>query len=72
MFPEYQDLFRQLATSDAYFYNLVAKHIELDNRIQKMESGFVPVTSAEIETLKKKKLMIKDEIYRFLRRADSK
>ena len=37
-----------------------------------MESGFVPVTSAEIETLKKKKLMIKDEIYRFLRRADSK
>lgn len=72
MFPEYQDLFRRLTSSDPHFSHLVDRHRDLNERIQKMESGVVPAKSAEIETLKKKKLLIKDEVYRLLREADSK
>ena len=69
MFPEYRDLITQLKTTDHHFLNLFDKHNDLDQKIKNMESGIEPATSIAIETLKKEKLALKDELYQILRKA---
>jgi len=70
MFPEYRDLITRLKTSDPHFERLFDKHNEMDQKIRNMEFHDEPGTPEEIETLKKRKLAIKDEIYQILRKAD--
>ena len=69
MFPEYRDLISKLKTSDHHFARLFDKHNELDERIQRMEQGIEPGSHEQIETLKKEKLLLKDQLYAILRRA---
>ena len=69
MFPEYRDLITHLKTTDRHFLNVFEKHNELDQKIKNMESGIEPATSLDIESLKKEKLMLKDELYQILRKA---
>ena len=72
MFPEYRDLISQLKSEDAHFERLFEKHNELDHRIKNMEAHIEHATLGEIEVLKKQKLMLKDELYQILRKADGK
>ena len=69
MFPEYRDLITQLKTTDRHFLNVFDKHNELDQKIKNMESSISPGTHDEIETLKKEKLQIKDQLYTILKKA---
>jgi hypothetical protein len=69
MFPEFRELITQLKTSDHHFSRLFDKHNELDQKIKNMESHVVPGTQVEIETLKKEKLVLKDELYVILKKA---
>jgi len=69
MFLEYRDLISQLKHRDHHFTRLFDKHNELDERIQRMEQGIEPATHEQIETLKKEKLRLKDELYDLLRKA---
>lgn len=69
MFPEYRDLITQLKTSDNHFLHLFDKHNELDQQIKNMEAHIVGGTHEEIETLKKEKLLLKDQLYAILRKA---
>lgn len=69
MFPEYRDLISQLKTTDRHFTNLFEKHNDLDQKIKNMESHIELGTSVEIESLKKEKLALKDELYAVLRKA---
>jgi uncharacterized protein len=71
MFPEYRELITQLKTTDAHFLHLFDQHNALDQRIKNMESHVEPGTSAEIETLKKEKLQLKDQLYVVLRKASA-
>lgn len=71
MFPEYRDLISQLKTMDRHFLNLFDKHNELDQKIKNMESRIEAATHAEIETLKKEKLALKDELHVLLRKASA-
>lgn len=69
MFPEYRELISQLMASDRHFLHLINKHTEMDQRIKDMEASIKPATHEEIETLKKKKLALKDEVYELLKQA---
>ncbi|EDJ8987153.1 hypothetical protein GFI10_23990 [Salmonella enterica subsp. diarizonae] len=71
MFPEYRTLISRLKNEDAHFAGLFHKHNELDAEIKQREmiSGFA---DAGTEMLKKKKLYIKDELYRILKSYDAK
>ena len=69
MFPEFRELISQLKGSDHHFTRLFDKHNELDQQIKNMESHIAPGTQVEIETLKKEKLALKDELYVILKRA---
>lgn len=69
MFPEYRELITQLKGHDAHFTRLFDKHNALDQLIKNKEDHIEPATQVEIETLKKEKLALKDEIYQVLRKA---
>ena len=71
MFPEFRDLISKLKNSDAHFGRLFEEHNELDHRIKRMESGEEKAASETIETLKKQKLHIKDELYVILKKAEA-
>ncbi|ECE5745366.1 TPA: DUF465 domain-containing protein [Salmonella enterica subsp. salamae] len=69
MFPEYRMLISRLKNENAHFSALFHEHNALDAEIKQREmiSGF---RDAETEVLKKKKLHIKDELYRILKSYD--
>ena len=69
MFPEYRDLITQLKTSDHHFSRLFEKHNTLDHRIRNMESRIEPGSHEDIETLKKEKLLLKDQLYLILKKT---
>ena len=71
MFPEYRDLITKLKGNDAHFTRLFDKHNEMDQQIKIMESRLVQATAVKIETLKKEKLQLKDQIYAHLRRVEA-
>ena len=69
MFPEYRDLITRLKTEDAHFTRLFDEHNDLDQRIKNLEARIELGTDAEIETLKKEKLSLKDQLYVILKDA---
>ena len=71
MFPKYRDLISKLKTEDARFERLFDKHNELDQQIKNMEARIVSASNEEIDTLKKEKLALKDELYQILRKASA-
>jgi len=71
MFPEFRDLISRLKTEDAHFSRLFDRHNELDHQISNMEAGVTPSDNAAIETLKKEKLQLKDQLYAVLKKASA-
>lgn len=71
MFSEYRDLITQLKTSDRHFSQLFEKHNDLDQKISKLETRIELGTHEEIESLKKEKLVLKDQLHSILRKADA-
>jgi len=69
MFPEYRDLITQLKHNDLHFTKLFDRHNEIDQKIQNIETNAEQATDAEIETLKKEKLNLKDQLYSILTKA---
>jgi len=70
MFPEFRDLITRLKGHDHHFTRLFDKHNDLDQTIRNMESHIQPATQIEIESLKKEKLLLKDQLYAILKKAD--
>ncbi|GAA5000504.1 YdcH family protein [Acinetobacter puyangensis] len=70
MFPEYRTLISKLKQEDAHFSKVFDEHNAIDHEIIRLEQS--PVTSGldDIETLKRQKLKLKDELYVMLKRAD--
>ena len=69
MLHEYRDIIthmKQNEAANAHFLRIFDKHNELDDQITKAENGDIPMTDMEIEVLKKKKLLLKDEAYGIL------
>ena len=69
MFPEYRELMTKLKSSDRHFSHLFDKHNKLDQQIQRMEAHAEPSIPEIIETLKKEKLLLKDQLYAILKKA---
>ena len=69
MFPEYRELITRLKSEDTHFTRLFDEHNELDQRIKNLEARIELATDAEIETLKKEKLNLKDQLYVILKDA---
>ena len=69
MLHEYRDIITHMKENEAanaHFLRIFDKHNALDDKIAKAEKGETPMTDLEIETLKKEKLLLKDEAYGML------
>ena len=64
MFHEYRDLITELKQKDGHFHKLFEEHNALDDTIAKLEKSHAD--QFEIESKKKEKLRLKDEIYSIL------
>ena len=64
MFHEDREMVTKLKTSDNHFKKIFDKHNNLHDEIAKVEEGGQDhINPLEIETMKKEKLLLKDEIY---------
>ena len=66
MLHEYRDEIHDLKQANAHFANIFEKHNALDKKIEHGEMGDTPMTDVELETLKKEKLLLKDEAYKII------
>lgn len=63
-FPNLADAINRLKHGDAHFAHLLAQHDALDADITKSETGVSPMSDHALETLKKRRLQLKDQLYR--------
>ncbi len=66
MLHEYRDIITHMKENEAanaHFLKIFDKHNDLDDQITKAEKGDLSLTDMEVEALKKKKLLLKDEAY---------
>ncbi len=66
MFPEYQELIHKLRHDDPHFAKIFESHQELDKEITQLELNPINLINDDIDSLKRKKLKMKDEIYKIL------
>ena len=71
MFPEYRDLIIQLRDENPYFARIFEEHEELDRQIAQLALDPVNLINTDIEAIKRKKLKLKDEIYRLLKNSET-
>ena len=61
MLHEYRDEIHILKQENAHFTKIFDEHNELDQMTTDADEGRLHLTDMELETLKKKKLLLKDE-----------
>ena len=66
MLHEHRDEIQELKQENAHFANIFDKHNALDQKINDAIEGRTILTDAEIETLKKQKLLLKDEALKII------
>ena len=66
MLHEYRDEIHELKMQNAHFAKIFEKHNELDQKVEDAEAGRLPLSDVELETLKKEKLLLKDEAYKMI------
>lgn len=67
MFPEFRDLVQPLREDNPHFAKLFEEHEALDQHITHLELDPVRLVNEDVETLKRKKLKLKYEIYHILK-----
>lgn len=70
MFPEYREQIAHLRANDRHFSRIFDEHNKLDHEVKQLEDKRSPALDDEIEALKKQKLLMKEEIYAMLRKAE--
>ena len=66
MLHEYKEEIHELKMNNAHFVKVFDKHNELDQKVEDAEADRVILTDVELETLKKEKLLLKDEAYKMI------
>jgi len=61
MLHEYRDEISKLKQENAHFAKIFEKHNELDQKARDADEGRLHLTDAEIDMIKKEKLLLKDE-----------
>lgn len=67
--PEFAERIHALKLSDAHFARLAERHHELNRAIHRAEALVEPMDDMALETLKKERLALLDEIRAILKRG---
>ena len=68
-FPELKDQIHALKTSNAHFSKLFDEYEAIDREVVRAEQGVEHMGDFDLEDLKKKRLVLKDELYGLLKKA---
>ena len=63
MFPEYRDLTLKLRDDDPEFSLMYQQHLQLDDQIKRLSNDAILAQSEDLESLKRQKLQLKDQMY---------
>ncbi len=66
MLHEYKEEIHELKMNNAHFTKIFEKHNEIDRKVEDAEADRIILTDVELETLKKEKLLLKDEAYKMI------
>jgi len=66
-FPEYRQTLEEMKSQDSHLAQLVKEYEELNAEIVDIEENERPFQDYEFEEMKKRRLLLKDEIYFILR-----
>ncbi len=66
MLQEYREEISQLKQDNAHFAKIFEKHNGLDQKAKDADEGRLYLSDAELEVIKKEKLMLKDEALRMI------
>ena len=66
MLHEYKEEIHELKMNNAHFAKVFEKHNAIDQKVEDAEANRVILTEVELETLKKEKLLLKDEAYKMI------
>jgi len=64
--PEFKDKIHALKTSDRHFHKLFDEYNTIDTDVHRLESEDSPVSDEHMESLKKQRLLLKDQLYAML------
>lgn len=67
--PEYKEQIHQLKMKNRHFAKLADEYHDLDNEIIRIEEGVENTSDDYIDTLKKKRLNLKDQLFDMLKQA---
>ena len=68
-FPEYAAQLHELKVGNAHFAKLADEYHEINDEIHRIETNVEPASPVHEEELRKKRMVLKDEIARMLRDA---
>lgn len=66
MLQEYREEITELKQENAHFAKIFEKHNELDQKVTDADEGRTHLSDMEIETMKKEKLMLKDQALKMI------
>jgi uncharacterized protein YdcH (DUF465 family) len=66
MLAEYRAEISELKQNNAHFVKIFDTHNRLDHEVKDAEHGRIGMSDIEIEIMKKKKLLLKDEMLRMI------
>ncbi len=69
VFPDHADALHQLKLTDAHFARLADQHHELNREIHRIEAEIDAASDDRLETLKKDRLQLLDDIAAMLQNA---
>ncbi len=65
-FPDLKERIHHLKTSDTHFERLFEEYHEVNREIHRAEAAGLNITDEHYEDLKKKRMVLKDELYAML------
>ena len=69
-FPEHKEDIHNLKMNNAHFKKLYVEYHEVDRHVYRIEAQNEVVTDEHLEDLKKKRILLKDELYKMLQAAN--
>lgn len=66
MLHEYRDEISKLKQENAHFAKIFERHNELDQQAKDADEGRLHLSDAELDAIKKEKLLIKDEALKMI------
>ena len=66
-FPEYKDKIHELKMNDSHFAELFDEYHVVEHEVRRIEEGVETTSDEYLESLKLKRLQLKDQLYAILR-----